>query len=342
MLFKQDEFKGFLDGINEYILIPNKSGLASGHTPYEKELIRQVRALVNESVTLQVPSGVGDFFDEHRNRILVYLNAKVTLESLRQVHFRYAEMLRRVTLFGSDDFNDHEAVKFYLVPKFEEVQRGMIDSITFGLPAEFASRHLKLPLEKLEKQFNAMDAWDTRLVEWEGRVIDSEKRYREVLNSNNYLGLAHAFTEMTLKKEKEVAGLRAVMVGLGLAAFLIPVLQLFLGNLSVLLGRFNLTLLSTAVFSIAAEVILIYFFRIVHQRWASVKSQIAQLELRHAMCAFVQDYAEKSKDLDRSTLAKFENMIFAEVTQDMSAPPSIYDAADSIAKLLGAWKKPGP
>jgi len=71
-----------------------------------------------------------------------------------------------------------------------------------------------------------------------------------------------------------------------------------------------------------------------------MKNQISQLELRHAMCAFVHDYAEKSKELDRNTLAKFENLIFAEIVQDSSPPPSIYEAADSIAKLLAAWKKP--
>lgn len=58
------------------------------------------------------------------------------------------------------------------------------------------------------------------------------------------------------------------------------------------------------------------------------------------MCAFVHDYAAKSKDLERETLMKFENMIFSEVISDNAPPPSIYDAADSIAKLLGAWKKP--
>lgn len=57
------------------------------------------------------------------------------------------------------------------------------------------------------------------------------------------------------------------------------------------------------------------------------------------MCAFASDYARNSQEMDKSTLAKFENLVFSELSSDTSVPPSIYDAADAISKVIGSMRK---
>lgn len=337
MLLKYEQYKVYLDKVGAL-----STATAKSRSGYLNDLINQVVSVLNDATTLHVPSSQLGLLEEYTELLVGHMSNSVDVNNLATVHYTFAELLRKITIFGTGSFNEHPVVKFYTEypQRHHEIPRERIDAMLFSIPAEIARQSIFEPIARMDKQAAVLDAWEGSLTEWNRRVEDSEKRYKAVLQSNNYLGLAHAFSEMIKVKKEESTDIRAVMIGLGAAALIVPLLQVFLGKIPTVLSELGVSLVSTAVFSIAVEVILIYYFRIAHHRWAVIKSQIAQLELRHAMCAFVQDYAEKSKDLERSTLAKFENMIFADVMQDSSTPPSVYEAVESIAKVLAAWKRP--
>ena len=88
---------------------------------------------------------------------------------------------------------------------------------------------------------------------------------------------------------------------------------------------------------IALEVILLYFFRVVLSQFRSVKGQLLQLDLRVALCQFIQSYAEYSASIkaqDGNALAKFEALIFSGLVTDESGIPSTFDGAEQIANLI--------
>lgn len=69
----------------------------------------------------------------------------------------------------------------------------------------------------------------------------------------------------------------------------------------------------------------------------SIKSQLLQIELRNAMCQFVQAYADYAKDInDKSpgTLEKFESIVFSNIYTEEKNIPSIFDGFEKIAKVI--------
>jgi len=321
---------------------------------YAKEMIRQLIAFFESGQELTKYGHDSESYNRAARIVGEALSTvdKIRLHSVEIAHFEAAKLLREYSFWGFHNFNETEMVQFYLCRKFDHIPQEKIDEIKFGVPERVLLAKLNqkrdeihsllIKIEEIEKRQNE---WGSKakesIEEWGKRLGDSEGRYRDILDGHNYLGLAHAFSGMINKKTEEANVLRLVMFFLAVLTLAIPIIQLFWGLKIYEFSDVKMPVVSTTLFSIAAEVVLIYYFRLCHLRWVSTKNQVAQLELRHSMCAFVQDYANKSKELNRDTLIKFENLIFAEVISDAAPPPSIYDAVDSIAKLLAAWKKPG-
>lgn len=62
-----------------------------------------------------------------------------------------------------------------------------------------------------------------------------------------------------------------------------------------------------------------------------------QLELRKALCQFIQSYVDYStviKKQDSAALEKFESLIFSGVVSDPEKVPSTFDGLDQIGALL--------
>lgn len=311
-------------------------------SPYIAEMARHIRDALMDPSELSIPGSWPAYFPERIETLHRLMMMPVNEETIGNIHFELARTFRHVNVLdGSPSFSAYPAVLFYAHPTFPEIPLRRTDMILFGVPCDIYSEKIGVPSGELREIAKKVETWNSNIGDWEKRVTEAEGRYRDVISDNNYLGLSHAFKKMIVSKLEEAKGLLSSLRILGLLAVLVPALQVLFGVMPALVEKLSIPLLSTAIFSVAVEVILIYYFRLIHSRWVALKSQISQLELRHAMCAFVHDYAEKSKDLNRDTLAKFENMIFSEVSQDNSPAPSLYDAADSIAKLLTAWKKPG-
>ncbi|MDO9221069.1 MAG: hypothetical protein Q7T90_08585, partial [Thiobacillus sp.] len=97
------------------------------------------------------------------------------------------------------------------------------------------------------------------------------------------------------------------------------------------------TLLYTLPALITLEVILVYFFRVVLAHFRSLKAQLLQLDLRTALCQFIQsyaDYAGKIKKQDASALEKFESLVFSGLLSNEESLPSTFDGTEQLTKLV--------
>lgn len=305
---------------------------------YIETMAKQVISTLMDRREFHFSPRQSTYYDDRLLTIKNLLTSPISDTTIELIHFELAKTLRYVSALGSDpNFNSSPIVQFYARPKLDEIPLSRSDEIIFGIAHVIYLEKIERPFKELDVTARKVDAWGSKLDQWEKRSTEAQSRYQEVVSGNNYLGLSHAFERIVKRKTKEATGLSYALKLVGFIALCLPMAQLITG-----ITKETSPTLTNLTFSIAVEIILIYYFRLIHSRWTVLKNQISQLELRSSMCAFVHDYAAKSKDLERETLMKFENMIFSDVISDNSPPPSIYDAADSIAKLLGAWKKPGP
>jgi hypothetical protein len=74
----------------------------------------------------------------------------------------------------------------------------------------------------------------------------------------------------------------------------------------------------------------------------SIKAQMVQLELRQALCQFIESYAKyskKIKDDNGAALDKFENLIFSGLAVNENAVPTSFDGLEPLANLIKSFKK---
>ncbi|MNR23088.1 hypothetical protein D3C85_1400860 [compost metagenome] len=103
----------------------------------------------------------------------------------------------------------------------------------------------------------------------------------------------------------------------------------------------RVVLLYTLPTIVAIELILIYLFRVVLAQFRSVKAQILQLDLRIALCQFIQSYAEyavQMKKDDPEVLSKFEAVVFSSLVPDSEGIPSTFDGVEQLSNLIKSFR----
>lgn len=352
MLFKEEEAQQFVRKITQLAgSMPEEE-----RTEYVRTLSTELIAALNTKQNLQTVDRGEDFFAKMTGEIRSAFHGDFSFHSIEEAHFAYARLLRILSFGGFHDFSDHPIVNFYLWPHYKEINQKRIDLIRFEIPSEHILSPYKTALDKTVKHVEHLEQWEEHLTgwqksvegnlqSWQGRADDTEKRYQNIVEGQNYLGLARAFVNLINQKKIELANTWKVLCGIGAAVLLVPMIYLFVGNSDFLqdliAGNIKFSSVSIFVFSIVLEALLLYYFRIAYSQWSSIKHQILQLNLRHQMCAFANEYAHSSSGMDRNTLSKFENLVFSELSQDANTPPSIYDAVDSIAKVIGSIRNGG-
>lgn len=176
-------------------------------------------------------------------------------------------------------------------------------------------------------------------VEGVNQYIDEKKQ------ELNFIGLVGAFEAMKAIKQKEKFWVFLGLIGCGvlMLAPIITELSYLWQNKDNLVNVEKLVLYA-AVPSITLEVILVYFFRIVLSQHRSIKAQLLQLELRAALCQFVESYAKFAADSagkNAPISEKFESLIFSGILANEDQIPSTFDGVEQFAKLIDALKKKG-
>ncbi|WP_124420153.1 hypothetical protein [Pseudomonas sp. R2-60-08W] len=329
--------------------IKNLAASIENHASFDyiSKLAEQLIWFVDQNIELSRAADGTIFFGDHRTKIESILElTPFKIGHLEDAHFCSAKFLRELSYGSSHNYNDSEIVLFYLFPEFRQIDYKKVDEIRFGIPVALILEPQIKEINSTHSMLKKVEAWEESLKQWDVRVKQSEDRYQGVIDATNYLGLGNAFDKMLQEKRRERDGLRSNLTKVGLITLVIPVIFLLSGTSNFIQSLFSddvktsVSSISTFVFSIALEALLLYYFRIIYGQWLIAKKHVLQLSLRHEMCAFVNEYAKSAKDMDRTTLSKFENLVFSELSADLNAPPSVYDAVDSIAKVISSLKKP--
>lgn len=224
--------------------------------------------------------------------------------------------------------------------------RQQITFARYSMPVQVAKKLLNDPaIAEFQKFSQTVEAatklkadWDSELDQRRLHVESIKQGLKEATSSYNFVGLVDGFRHLAKVKITERRLAFWSLIALALVMLAPPAAQVayVLSHMDTLEAKKGL-LLYTLPTILAIEVILIYFFRVVLAQFRSVKAQVLQLDLRIALCQFVQSYAEysvKIKKDDPNVLAKFEAVVFSSLVPESEGIPSTFDGAEQLANLI--------
>lgn len=180
--------------------------------------------------------------------------------------------------------------------------------------------------------------WDKEFSEKRSEVEDLFSQLKKIRAGANFVALSDAFSKILQKKTEEIRSLLSSLKLLGTSLIITPGAVIISAFFKQDFSQF-LLLASPAIISI--EIILLYFFRLIYSQHKSLKTQIIQLELRRALCEFIDSYSDFSKNLkDKNidALQKFESLIFSNILVNEESLPSTFDGMEQISKMIKTIK----
>jgi hypothetical protein len=302
--------------------------------------------------------------------IFVYLlrySLEMYMSSYDNLSFDISE-IRRFAIDNQDKFSDRakeqishainslpittlksllQSSKFNTIKEFTDLlnySRASVDQISADAKDETTKslKELDMQMDAHKKNAEKKEADWRDYIERKQREIEEIKdSLNEYKHAYNFVGLFQGFLELSEVKYREKKNSFRTLLLLGflvLTPFLYEFYQLSTRT-KELSSLYELIPL-IPVFSFAF--IFIYYFRIALQNHNSLKSQILQIELRKTLCQFIQsygDYAIKMKKEDPDSLAKFENVVFANIMAESGDTPQTFDGIEQISKLISSLKK---
>jgi hypothetical protein len=213
--------------------------------------------------------------------------------------------------------------------------------------------------------------FDTNVTNIDSRLDEYIRQVKGLQGELSFLVLGKAFTTFITEKAKEKSRLFFALLLLGIIIVSAPLVVFINGfqvsNTSPLVGESvgskvaksgkgnepNKKILATDKYEInsiisrviylipvtVAEIILIFYFRILLGQFNSVNAQLLQLKMRLSLCQFIESYVEFKKDSGDHDLEKFESLIFSNLMPSAEQVPSTFDGIDQLSKLLGSLGK---
>lgn len=216
----------------------------------------------------------------------------------------------------------------YIMPV--EIAKKLIHHPDIASIRQFAQDQISAPM--LKKQ------WDDELEIREKRIEALNEKLSGLETGYNFVGLVHGFRDLVQKKKSEERRAFWCLLGLGalvVAPLIFEVLLMLKHETSFSeYKEFALYIIPPAL---ALELILVYFFRVVLFHFRSIKAQLLQLELRTALCQFIQSYSDYSTNIKKANgaaLEKFENLIFSGLLSNEDKLPATFDGADQLIKMF--------
>jgi hypothetical protein len=224
--------------------------------------------------------------------------------------------------------------------------RQQITFARYSMPVQVAKKLLNDPSiaefrnfsQTVEAATKLKSDWDAELEQRRLHVDSIKQGLKDATSSYNFVGLVDGFRHLAKAKitERRVAFWSLML--LAIVMVLPPAAQVgFVIAQMDTIGSKRDLLLYTLPTILAIEVILVYFFRVVLAQFRSVKAQLLQLDLRIALCQFIQSYAEYSAKIKRddpNALSKFEAVVFSSLVPDSERIPSTFDGAEQLANLI--------
>lgn len=221
----------------------------------------------------------------------------------------------------------------------------------FVMPAEINRKFLKDEFFRNEnytifrdfdkKSFEAEEKikkWNTELDSKCSKVDELQNKLDSQREGFNFVGLYDGFRLIMNDKKKELRNQQIILLILG-SAILYPFFDTLYLNPHTVFDKelFDLSNLFIFIPVMSLEIILIYFFRVVLFNFKSVKTQILQIQLRQALCQFIQNYVDYSVEINnknKGLLDKFESLIFSNILADSEKLPSTFDGLENLVNLI--------
>lgn len=229
---------------------------------------------------------------------------------------------------------------------FKGNDRHQITFARYAMPVQIAKKLLNDPAiaefrkfsQTVEAATKLKEDWDSELDQRRAHVDSLSESLKGLTSSYNFVGLVDGFRQLATAKVTERRVAFWSLMALALVMIVPPATQIgyVLAHVEIIESKKGL-LLYTLPTILTIEVLLVYFFRVVLGQFRSVKAQVLQLDLRIALCQFIQSYAEysaKIKKDDPSTLAKFEAVVFSSLVPESDGIPSTFDGAEQLANLV--------
>lgn len=232
-----------------------------------------------------------------------------------------------------------------------DVRRQLVFA-NYIMPAGIARAMLQHPDMAAMREYNERYAsaselktqWDAEVAIKESQVNALKEQLGKLETGFNFVGLVDGFHQLSRQKQNEKCVAFISLLALG-TIILSPVI----GELVFIylnrdeLDAYKQVFLFALPPLLAIEILLIYFFRVVLVHFRSIKVQLLQLQLRAALCQFIQSYstfATEIKQKDAAALEKFESQIFSGIILSEENLPSTFDGTEQLAKLIRGIKSP--
>jgi hypothetical protein len=248
--------------------------------------------------------------------------------------------LRQVKSFVEDNLSD-----------FPPNSRRQLFFASYAMPVAIMRQLIHHPDLASMRTFNEQQVsapklkqqWDVELQQKEETIHALSKQLDGLKTGFNFVGLVDGFRQLAIQKiaEKRFAFWALIALGVLVVA---PVIAevIFLVSLHIdSFEKYKQSLIFILPPVIALEVLFIYFFRVVLVHFRSIKAQLLQLELRTALCQFIESYStysEKIKAKNPTALEKFESLVFSGLLASEEQLPSTFDGTEQLAKLFKSMK----
>lgn len=171
-----------------------------------------------------------------------------------------------------------------------------------------------------------------KLQEHQKKADDLADFIKEQTTKLNFIGLGSAFQTISNEKKSAKNWIFTALIFLFVGLIVIPFVT-YSKVYCVEQPNYYMTIPFTVI-----EFILLYVFRLFYQQYLFVKSELLQINLRHNLCAFIEDYMEFKKNNKDSTVDLFEQLIFSNIISDEKKVPATVDGIESIANIIQAIK----
>jgi hypothetical protein len=232
-----------------------------------------------------------------------------------------------------DDLKRQLIYAGYLMPV--RIARELLQHPDLASMRDFNEKQVSAP--KLKQQ------WDDELQQKEEQVTALKQQLDGLRTEFNFVGLVHGFQQLEKQKKAEKRNAfwaliaLAVLVVAPVSAEIIFLVSRHIDSFEKYKQPFIFILPPT----VALEVLFIYFFRVVLVHFRSIKAQLLQLELRTALCQFIESYSTYSAEIkakNSTALDKFESLVFSGLLASEEQLPSTFDGTEQLAKLFKSMK----
>lgn len=311
------------------------SNLINGH-PKEASLCT---TFMEKSFSEFASTRVGNDPQQHLNKVIYYLVI---------FSFEYYDKTKTVTKWMIDVYKYYSlklAYKEFDTELLLKINRFThIDCYSLFQQYESATTQLNNWAYKQKEELIDVLINKTKEVNALTTRVEALKSTLEKLHTEyNFVGLSHAFEKILSSKRIEKFINIFFLFLFGLVLLFVPAYEIyssaqsFHANTSAVTGEASKDLAYYLIkFSpvVLFEALFIYFFRIVLHQFYSVKGQITQLQLRNALCMFIEKHAEFKEGKNEKLFEKFDALIFSPIVTKEDKIPSTLDGLEQLSKLL--------